>query len=59
MSTKISMAMAQENCSPECELFVAHCTLEFDDESSPLQDNEALQRVVHSAIVAYCQSVQE
>ncbi|MGO8750469.1 MAG: hypothetical protein ACLQNE_31365 [Thermoguttaceae bacterium] len=41
---KISIAMIEENGPPECGLFAAHCSLEFDDESSPQSpDSDGLQ----------------
>ena len=59
MPMKIGMAMADENGPPECESFVATCTLEFDDESSPPQDTETFQQVIHSAIAECCRVVHE
>jgi hypothetical protein len=59
MSTKVSMAIAEEHGTPDHESLVAHCTLEFDDESSSPKDNEVLQQAVHSALAACCQSVYE
>ena len=59
MPMKISMAISEENGSPEMESFVAHCTLEFDDEPSTLQDTEALQHNIHTAIAVCCRTVHE
>jgi hypothetical protein len=57
MSVKISMAMSEESGPPDCGSIVAHCTLEFDDESSQPQDSEAFQQNVHAAITACCRAV--
>ena len=59
MSVKISMAMSEENELPERESFIAHCTLEFDDDSSIPQDSETLQHKIHSAIAVCCRAVHE
>ncbi len=57
---KISMAMTEENGPPECGSFVAHCSLEFDDESSPQpQDIDGFQHNVHAAIAACCRAVHD
>ena len=59
MSTKISMAISEENDLPERESFIAHCTLEFDDDTSIPQDSEAFQQTIHSAIAVCCRAVHE
>lgn len=59
MPTKFSMAMTEENREPEGEAFVATCTLEFDDEPSPLQDAAAFQQAVHAAVAVCCRTVRE
>ncbi len=57
---KISMAMAEENASPECGSFVAHCRLECNEEpSSQTQDIDGFQYHVHSALAACSHAVHD
>lgn len=57
---KISMAMTVENAPPECGAFVAHCSLEFDEESSSQpQDVDGFQHNVHAVLVACCRAVHD
>ena len=57
---KISMAMTEENAPPECGSFVAHCSLEFDEEpSSHPQDVDGFQHKVHAALAACCRAVHD
>jgi hypothetical protein len=56
---KISMAMTEENAPPECGSFVAHCTLEFDDEPALSQGMESSQRTIHAAIAACCRTIHD
>ena len=58
MSTKISMALSEGNGRPETE-FTAHCTLEFEDDSSIPLDPMACQHTIHAAIAACCRAVHE
>ena len=56
---KISISMNETALSPEGDLLMAHCTLEFDDESAIAQDNEAFQHKIHAAIIVCCRAVHE
>ena len=57
---KISMAMTEENSPPECGSFVAHCSLEFDEEpSSQPHDIDGFQHNVHAALAACCRAVHD
>lgn len=58
MSTKISMALSEENSRPETT-FTAHCDLEFDDDAPILLDRETYQHTIHAAIAACCRAVHE
>lgn len=59
MSMKVSATITAENGPPLCESLVATCSLQFDDDSSPLQEPKSLQQAVGSAITVCCRAVQE